>query len=335
VFLGGAPGCGKTARLAAEAARLAAHGVDVVAACTALPGAPVEVVPPRVSGAHGLVVEDIDVEAVIRRAPRVCIVDDLARANAPGGRRVRRHADVEDLLAAGIDVVTALDVRNVESLAGVLRRATGIDARDFVPDGFLRRADEIVCVDAPVGGPSGDAAAVNPGANAQRELALREVAEWIARRRAGARTVPAEAGDRVLACIASASPRAETLVRRAAAIAGRLNTHWFVAHVADADHGESGAPEGEQRVLARAVGLARELGAEVVTLRAPDPVAAVVDFARSHGVTHVVVGRSGRRPWTRVFSRSFVNRLLDDASDLDVHVVATGTGGDASGDGAP
>jgi two-component system sensor histidine kinase KdpD len=325
VLLGGAPGCGKTTRLARAAADLAAAGIDVVVGWGRLGDVGVASVPPLTRGAHGLEVEEMDVDAILRRRPRVCVVDDLAHANAPGGRRLRRHEDVEDLVASGIDVITAMDVRHVESLGPVVRRATGAEARDTVPDSFLRRADEVVCIDTDmdeVRRRRPDDPTPREALVSLRELALREVAEWIARRRAGTSAPPAspQVGGRVLACVASASPRAEVLLRRAAVIAGRLNTDWFVAHV---ERPGSDAPVEAQRVLARAAGLAQELGAEVVTLRATDPVAAVVDFARSHGVAHVVVGRSERPAWRRLVAGTFVSRLLTEAYDLDVHVIAT------------
>lgn len=359
LYVGYAPGVGKTRRMLEDACALRAAGTDVVAGFVDAHGCPdvvallagFERVPLRRVEFRGIVAEEMDAAAVLRRAPRTCLVDDVPHTNAPGAGNLRRHEDVEDLLAAGIDVMATLDAQHLEGVADVAARATGVAVRETVPDAFLRGAGRVVAVDLPVEDllervRSGRVDPRRHGAAAPaslyradslrvlRELALREVAESLVRAPEGAppRVAAARAvSGRVLVCLASASPRALQMIRRAARIAGRLNTDWFVLHAEVPGDARRADPE-VQRALSRTVDAARALGAEVAVVAADDPVAAVVDFARAHGVAHVIVGRTGRAGWRRALRRTFVDRLLDEAEDLDVHVVAAEIDEDAAGD---
>jgi two-component system, OmpR family, sensor histidine kinase KdpD len=339
---------GKTTRLLERARALQAAGVEVVVGWADARGrrSParmldgLERVPPREFGSHGLTVPEMDVDAVLRRRPAVCVVDDVAHANVPTSRHLRRHEDAEALLDGGISVLAALDVESIAGLAPLARTAAGRTARETVPDAFVRDADEVTCVDVGVDEllaryRAGDVvpaervrealASLPPpeGLRALREMALRETAEALSRSAAdaarGAAGSAQQVSGRVLVCLASASPRAGAMLRRAARIAGRLNTEWFAVHVGASPDDRS--PEAE-RALLESSALARALGGEISLLRDGDPVAAVLDFARSHRVAHVIVGRSGRGALRRTLRRTFVDRLLAEAHDLDVHVVA-------------
>jgi len=352
LYVGFAAGVGKTYRMLEEAHALRERGVDVVLGFIEPHGradteallAGLEVLPRRRVEYRGVVVEDMDLDAVLARRPEVAIVDEIPHTNVPGSRNLRRFEDVNDLRDAGVHVIGAMNVQHVESLVDLVRDVTGVTVRETVPDGFLREADEIVNVDLSVedlldrirGGKvyATDRAGRALGAfftpenlGPLREMALREVAETLGRTdlRTGVSpgsTPPRSVSGRVLVCLASASPRAGAMLRRAARIAGRLNTDWFAVHVETPAESPERIDAEAQRKLLRSVELARELGAEVAVVRAKDPVAAVVDFARSHGVAHVIVGRSGQPGVVRLLRRTFVDRLLDEAHDLDVHVVA-------------
>lgn len=352
LYVGFAAGVGKTYRMLQEAHALRAKGGDVVIGFVETHGraetealvAGLEVVPRRRVEYRGLGIEEMDVDAILRRAPEVCIVDEIPHTNVPGSRNTRRFEDVQDLLDAGIHVVGAMNVQHVESLVDLVHRVTGVEVRETVPDTFLRQADQIVNVDLSVedlverlrAGKVYAPAKVDlalgsffrpDNLGALREMALREVAETLGRSSSARGSAPGAApttpvSGRVLVCLASASPRAALMLRRAARIAGRLNTDWFAVHVETPSESPMRIDAEAQRKLIRSVELARELGAEIAVVRSRDPVTAVVDFARSHGVAHVIVGRSGQKGWRRVLRRTFVDRLLDEAHDLDVHVVA-------------
>ncbi len=346
VYLGYAPGCGKTTRLLQDAHALAARGVDVVVGWVEPRGRPevaalcagLERVPPRRVVAHGLSLDEFDCEALLARRPAVALVDDLAHANAPGVGHLRRHQDVAALLDAGIRVLSACDVQRLESLKDVVARVVGVDERVGVPSPLLERA-EVVALDLSVSDLASRAGAPASGPTealvALRELMLREAASR-ARPRAGPpvqRASPAMPG-RVMVALSSLSPRAGTLLRHGARFAGRLDTSWFVVYVETPGEAPERIDGEAERALLANVALARELGAEVVWRKARDPLSALLDFGRSHGVRHLLIGRSRRRTWRTLLKRPpgaslasvlrgpFHERLLRQARDFDVYVVA-------------
>ena len=349
LFTGAAPGVGKTSRLLGEARRRHAAGDDVTVAFVEthgrdavqalLPGLP-SVAPRRIES-RGVIGTELDLDAVLARRPEAVVVDDLAHVNAPGGRHSRRYQDVETLLGAGIDVLATLGIYHLESLNEIVETLTGVDVRETVPDRVLRHADSIVHVDVDAEVLTGRLEAgllygaerrawmqtrwFTPAAlQALRELAFRQVAEALAARPGeppGAAT-RAMSG-RVMVCLSSFSPRAMALLRRGSRIAGRLNTHWFVVYVETPQEAPARIPAAVREHLASSVEKARELGAEVVFLRARDPVGALVEFARGHGVAHVVIGRSPSRSWRERLGLSMVARMLRESSGLDLYVLAT------------
>lgn len=349
VYLAYAPGVGKTSRLLEDARAQRARGVDVVVAwadtrgrsevAARLEGLPA--VPLRRLEYRGLETRELDLDALLARRPAVAIVDDLAHANPPGARHGRRHQDVQALLDAGIGVVTAFDVQHLEGLNDMVAQVAGFEERQTVPDALLDQAAEVVALDLSVldyllrvdasGTRPARAALLDPNVlGALRELMLRETAEHA---RGPRRTPPpalAGAG-RVMVALSSLSPRAATLLRRGSRFAGRLNTAWFVIYVETPHEApERISHEAEQTLLAN-VALARELGAEVVRLKARDPVPALIDFGRAHGVAHILIGRSrqrsllGRPPggsWLDMVRGPVDQRLLRQARDFDVYFIA-------------
>jgi two-component system sensor histidine kinase KdpD len=357
LYIGFAAGVGKTYRMLEEAHALRKRGVDIVVgfvethtrAETAALVEGLEVVPRRQIEYRGVVVEEMSLNNILKRKPAVALVDELAHTNVPGSRNRKRYQDVLELLDAGINVIGAFNVQHLESLKDVVERVTGVAIRETVPDSFIKQADQVVNLDLSVedlqerlrAGKIYGADKVGwalehffQDANLAhlRELALREVAESVERGSAkrqpaadaGAPSGPERgAGTRVMVCLSSASPRGAILVRKGSRLAGRLSTDWFVVFVETPDEAPDRIDAEAQRHLMSNTDLARELGAEVVRLRAPEPVHAILEFARSHSVGHVVVGRSYQPSWKQMLGRSLPLRLVREASGLDVHVVAT------------
>jgi two-component system sensor histidine kinase KdpD len=277
-------------------------------------------------------------------------VDEIAHSNAPGSRNVKRYQDVYELLDAGINVIGAFNIQHLESLKDIVEQATEIRVRESVPDTFLQQADQVVNLDLAVEDllermRAGKIYAEDKVAHslasffkeeklsALRELALREVAESL-----GRATLQAAAGEparraasqRVMVCISSLSPRTAALLRRGARLAGRLSTDWYVVWVETPREAPDRIDASAQRLLHKNTEMARTLGAEVVRLQGRDRVTALLDFARSHAVGHIVIGR-GRSPlWRNLLRRDFVQRMVYEADDFDLHVV-----GSRDGEGEP
>lgn len=353
LYIGFAAGVGKTYRMLEEAHALRERGVDVVVGFVETHGREetaallegLEIVPRRVLEYRGVQVEEMDLDRIIARKPQVAIVDELAHTNAPGSRNRKRWQDVEELIAAGINVIGAFNVQHLESLNDLVARATGVRVRETIPDGWLKTADQVVNLDLAVEDleerlRAGKIYASDKVPQALerffqrgnlatlRELALREVAESLERdtlrRESSTATTPRTAGARVMVCMSSYPPRAAELLRRGSRVAGRLNTDWFVVYVETPDEAPDRIDAEAQRHLLDNIERARALGAEVVRLRASDPVPALLDFARSHSVGILLIGRSHQSGWRRLLGRTVDLRLVREASDLDVQVVALG-----------
>jgi two-component system sensor histidine kinase KdpD len=352
IYLGFAAGVGKTYRMLQEAHALANREVDVVIgfiethgrAETAALVDGLETVPTRSVEYRGLRVEEMDVDAVLARSPQVALVDEIAHTNAPGSRNNKRYQDVYEILEAGINVICAFNVQHLESLKEVVERVTGVTIRESVPDTFLKDADQVVNLDLAIedlierleSGKiyAGDKVGWALGHFFKehnlltlRELALREVAESVDRsanafQRVGPQQRRGGANGRVMVCIASHSPKATTLLRRASRLAGRLNTDWFAVYVETPEEAPTRIDAEIQRRLFATIEKARELGAEVVRLQSKDPVTAAVDFARSHGVGHIMIGRTYKPWWKRWLGRSIMHRFIEESDGFDLHVVS-------------
>ena len=347
LYVGFAAGVGKTYRMLEEAHDLRRRGVDVVVAFvepharaeTEVLIDGLEVVPRLRIEYRGVAVEEMDLDAVLRRKPQVAFVDEIPHTNAPGSRNRKRYQDVLALLDAGINVIGALNVQHLESLNDLIERATSVAVRETVPDSFLKQADQVVNLDLAVEDlqerlRSGKIYATEkiPWALENffkdhnlatlRELALREVAESLDRAGAARRDPELKAAGRVMVCLASNPPRAKTLLARGSRMAGRLNTDWYVVYVETPEEAPHLIDAEAQRHLLANIDKAKELGAEVVRLKAADPAQALLDFARTHGVAHVIVGRSLHPWWRQILRGSVVTRLLREAEEFDLHVVS-------------
>lgn len=354
LYIGFAAGVGKTYRMLEEAHALKQRGVDVVLGFVEPHGraetealvAGLETVPRKAFTYRDVTVEEMDLDAVLARKPQLAVVDELAHTNVPLCRNSKRYQDVQELLDAGINVIGAFNVQHLESLNDLVERATGVIVRETIPDSFLKGADQVVNLDLAVEDlherlKAGKIYAPEKVSNALesffkqenlstlRELALREVAESLDRATLGQHArigeeLPAKGGGwgRVMVALSSYPPRAATLLRRGSRMAGRLNTDWFVVYVETPREAPHLIDAEAQRQLLANIEKARELGAEVVQLRARDPVEALLDFARSHGVGHIIVGRSHQPWWKQVLGRATDVRLLLEGKGFDIHVVA-------------
>jgi two-component system sensor histidine kinase KdpD len=360
LYIGFAAGVGKTYRMLEEAHALKRRGVDVVLgyvethgrAETAALVAGLPEVTRKTFQYRGVAIEELDLDGLLERHPEITIVDEIAHTNVPGSRNRRRYQDVLALLDAGINVIGAFNIQHLESLNDVVQRVTGVAIRETVPDSFLKRADQVVNLDLAVEDlierlQSGKIYAADkvPWALEHffkdrhlatlRELALREVAESLDRgdRRnvegdGDAARGPGEAargGDvtgRVMVCMSSIPTRASALLRRGSRLAGRLNTDWFVVYVETPGEAPNLIDSEVQRHLLENAERARELGAEVVHLKAVDPVAALLDFARSHGVGQIIIGRSRAPRWRELLGRSTALRLVRDAAGFDILIAS-------------
>jgi two-component system sensor histidine kinase KdpD len=356
LYIGFAAGVGKTYRMLEEAHALRRRGVDIVVGFIEAHGRAetvalldgIEIVPLRHIEYRGVEVEEMSLNNILERKPAVAIVDELAHTNVPGSRNPKRHQDVTELLDAGINVIGAFNVQHLESLKDIVERVTGVVIRETIPDGFLKQADQVVNLDLAVEDLQERLRAgkiytedkvpwalehffKDQNLHQLRELALREVAESV-ERSVSARSVLADrtggsgsngARSRIAVCLSSSSPRAATLVRKGSRLAGRLNTDWFVVFVETPREAPDQIDAEAQRHLMTNTDFAREMGAEVVRLKAADPVEAILEFARSHSVGHIVIGRSHQPAWKQFFGRTIPLRLVREANGIDVHVVAT------------
>jgi len=351
VYIGPAAGVGKTYRMLEEAHALQRRGVDVVLgfiethgrADTAALLDGLEQVPRRTIEYRGLRVEEMDLDAVLSRHPQVAVVDEIAHTNAPGSRNKKRYQDVLELLDAGINVICAFNVQHLESLKDLVERVTGVVIRETVPDSFLKQADQVVNLDLDAedllerlrAGKIYDPSKVEwalthffkeDTLSSLRELALREVAERLdsqatATGRDGGDTRAPPAAGRVMVCMASASPRVAALLRRGSRLAGRLNTDWFVVYVETPGESPTRIAADAQRYLIDNIERARELGAQVRRLQSRDPVPALLDFARTHSVSHIIFGQSHQPWWKRRLGLTFVHRMLMEAGEFELHIV--------------
>jgi two-component system sensor histidine kinase KdpD len=349
IFLGYAAGVGKTYAMLEAAQQRRADGVDVVVGCVETHGRAettafldkLEVVPRRSLAYRGAVLAEMDVDAVLARRPGLVIVDELAHSNAPTARHPKRYQDVEELLDAGLDVYSALNIQHLESLIDVVAQITGVTVRETVPDRVIDEAAEIILVDLPpdelrqrlqegkVYVPEQAAGASERffrqgNLTALREITLRRAAERVddqMRAYMQTRAIPGPwpASERLLVGV-SASPLSERLVRSARRLADDLNAEWFAVHVETPAEAQADAEQADR--VARVLQLAQELGARPVTLPGPAVAPALLDYARAHNVTKLVVGRPMRSRWQALVRGSVVDRLIHASGAIDVYIVS-------------
>jgi two-component system sensor histidine kinase KdpD len=358
IFFGYAAGVGKTYAMLEAAQRERAEGVDVVVGYVEPHGRPeteallhgLEVIPPRQVPYRGVTLREFDLDAALARRPQLILVDELAHTNAEGLRHAKRWQDVEELLAAGSDVFTTLNVQHVESLNDVIAQITGVVVRETLPDAVLERADEFELADLT---PEELIARLREGkvyiprqaeralehffqeANlvALRELSLRQVAQRLSKdveaaRRQKAAKSPWATSERLLVCVGP-SPTSAKLIRTAKRMAAALAGEWLA--VAIESPGWTAASDARHQRIAQHLRLAERLGAETHTLVGGDIAQTLLDFARSRNVTKIVVGKTAQPRWKRLLFGTVVDSLLDRSGDIDVYVIR----GEPEGGAAP
>ncbi len=363
VYLGYAAGVGKTYQMLQEAHRLNEEGIDVVVGLVETHGRPdtanllegLEIIPRFLQLYRGIIIEEMDVDAILRRKPQVALVDELAHSNVPGSRNAKRYEDVQDLLAAGIHVISTLNVQHLESLYDVVEKAIGVKVRERLPDSVLVEADEIVNVDLssedlqerlqegkvyPVERIS--TALTNffrtPNLENLRELTLREMAAQIDLRRQEA---PPEGGavvpDQVMVCLSSRGPNSEMLLRYASRLAGKLNRNWYVVYVQTPSEEATVIDSRTQRLLSGVLTLAKELGAMVFTYKGGDIADTILRFAKEYQVGHIVMGSPAYIPfWKRIMgAKSIPERLMEEAGGATIVVLDTRPRVSGAGVGTP
>lgn len=346
VFLGAAPGVGKTYAILQAARRLKDEGTDVVLGLVETHGradtegltAGLEILPRRFTEGRSKLAGEFDLDAALARRPTLLVVDELAHSNPPGGRHPKRWQDVEELLDAGIDVWTALNIQHLESLADLVSRVTGVTVRETVPDRFVQNADDVVVVDltpeelierlqaGKVYVPETARRATQNfftvgNLTALRELALRrtaarvddQMAEYL---RQKAIDGPWGTGERLLVCV---GPDTEALVRKCGRLATALNAGWIAVHL-EQPGADPGDARGERQIGA-ILHLAETLGAETTRLQSRDFPTDLLAFARRENVTQIIVGVSAAPFWARLLRGTLAERLMRRAGDIAVLVV--------------
>lgn len=355
VFLGAAPGVGKTYEMLLSAAARRREGVDVVIGVVETHGraeteallAGFEVLPRRTVEYRGRRLEEMDLDSVLARRPQLALVDELAHSNAPGSRHLKRYLDVEELLAAGIDVYTTVNIQHLESLNDIVAQITGIRVRETVPDAFLDRADELEVIDitpadlmqrlregkvyVPQAAERALAHYFSPGnLTALRELALRRTAERVDQQllthmQAHAIEGPWAAGDRVLVVV-NEHPKAAALVRYTRRMAERLQGPWTALYVETSRAMRLAEPARDR--IAEALRLAERLGGDAVTIPGNELAREILDYAARNNFSHIVIGKSERSRLHEWLFGSITHEIARRAGNISVHIIS-GSGSDA------
>ncbi len=348
IFLGYAPGVGKTYTMLNEARVLKKRGEDVVVGIVETHGRieteellkGLEVIPRRRVEYQGIVLEELDVDAILKRRPAVVLVDELAHTNAPGSRHPKRYQDIEELLDSGIDVYTTVNIQHFESLNDVLEKITGIRMQETLPDTFLDRADEVQVIDIPLeelferlkeGKVYIPLQAKRAMENffqrgnlvALRELMLTHVArkmdtELLNYMRAKAISGPWPAGERLMVCIAP-SPYAKQLLRKGYTIAKEAHAEWYAVHVSTPSLKEMS--DSDKAYIAEALNLAEELGGKIATLSGTDIAKEILRFAREYNINHIVIGKPLHSMLLGFWKGSPASRLLHTPSEFELHLI--------------
>ncbi len=351
VYLGYAAGVGKTYQMLLEGHRLKTEGIDIVIGFVETHGRAetarlvegLEVVPRVHQEYHGIVVEEMDVDAILARRPELVLVDELAHTNIPGSRNHKRYQDVQDILAAGIHVITTVNVQHLESLYNTVERGLGVSVRERLPDNVLAEAEEIINVDLSTEDLQQRLreGKIYPERRIQtalsnfftpsnleqlREITLRELASHIdlRRRETGAEEIE-PTPDQVMVCLSSRGPNSEMLLRYASRFAGRLSRSWYAVYVQTSKEGAALVDSATQRLISNTLTMAKQLGGVVFTYKGEDVADTILRFAKEYRVGHIIVGAPAKRPlWKRLTGdKSLVHRLVDKARGVAVVVVDT------------
>ncbi|MBE9180335.1 sensor histidine kinase KdpD [Oculatella sp. LEGE 06141] len=351
IFIGMAPGVGKTYRMLEEGHRLRQEGIDVVVGLlethnrqeTAQRAERLEIVPRQQINFSGVVLSEMDTDAILARQPQLVLIDELAHTNVPGAQREKRYQDVEVILATGIDVFSTVNIQHLESLNDLVARITGVVVRERIPDRLLEEADQVVVIDVTpetledrlkdgkIYAPEKiDQSLQNffqrRNLIALRELALREVADNIeedaleqASNGTRADAPFCSIHERVLVCV-STYPNAIQLIRRGARIAGYMHAPFYCLFVNDPDRFLTKAESLHIETCER---LCKEFGGAFIRVSDQDKAKAIADVAKNYYITQIVIGESQRSRWKLMLRGSLTHKLLRSLKNIDVHIIAT------------
>ena len=346
IYLGFAAGVGKTYGMLQEGQRLKARGIDVVIGIvethgrvdTAAQLSNLEQVPRRKIEYRGVVLEEMDLDAILARRPSVVLVDELAHTNAPGSQFSKRYQDVEELLRMGINVISTLNIQHLESLYDMVEKATGVKVKERIPDYVVGMADQLINVDLSAedlrerlqAGKIYPAERIDRALESfftqanltrLREYALEEISHRLDQRRHKTDAVTAQGSTgRVMVCLSSRGPNVEHLLRKAARLADRLNAPWYAVYIQTPNEDMTRISAAVQRQISNNLALVQQLGGVEMTFKGADVVSTIAAFAKEYGITHIVLGRT-QRPWyRRWFGQSVLDKLLQTIPEADVLV---------------
>jgi two-component system sensor histidine kinase KdpD len=349
IYLGYAAGVGKTYRMLEEGHRLRAEGIDVVVGVVETHGRRhtvaltngLEIIPRRQTDYRGVSAGEMDLDAILARKPQVALVDELAHTNLPGSRHSKRYMDVQEILAAGIHVISTMNVQHLESLYNTVEQATGVKVRERVPDLVLNEADEVVNIDLAaddllkrlkegnVYPPERISTALENffkvgNLEHLRELTLRELASQIDFKRREVAEDTHKGADQLMVALSSRVESHAALLRYASRLAGRLNRNWYAVYVQTPAEAPTLIDSETQRLLADTMTLANQLGAVVFTVKGEDVPATLLDFASRYRIGHLIVGKPRRRRILGLLGpKGVVERLLAEGDGVSVIVVDT------------
>ena len=356
VYMGAAPGTGKTYMMLEDGNYLREHGIDVVIGYIETHGRKetadeiknLEVVPRKKILYKGSEFEELDADAVIARRPAIALIDELAHNNIPGSKNLKRYQDAIEIYKSGISVFTTLNIFHLNSIAEKVESELGVKVSERVPDYILNYVTEIINVDVPTGElinrlKSGKIYSKDkiPFALENffklenllvlRELALRTIADELSTQSTEIgnpkEKLELKSNERVLVLISS-NPDSARLVRIGSKLAGRLNANLYVLHI-NLKSRDKNKPEDYDKALARNISIAENLGAAVFSFQANDVVSGVIDFVKSNNIAHIVIGATNEKAGfiSKLFKKSIVSKLIDSLPDVSFHVVPTASAG--------
>jgi len=345
IYLGASPGVGKTYQMLVEGNRLRSRGVDVVVGYVEPHERPdttaqikeLEVIPPVITEYHGIKLAEMDLNGILARKPTVALVDELAHTNAPGVKNRKRYEDVQDLLNAGINVISTVNIQHLESLYNIVETNTGVRVKERIPDEIVAGADQVVNLDLSAEDLLDrlQAGKIYPLERVQRamanfftqknlvrlrELTLTEVARFLDSKQRGEAEQDAHqpALGLVAVAISSRGPDPGALLRKTARLAAQLNAPWFAVYVRTPSEAPAKIDSEVQRRVTDTLEIAQKMGGTVIVLKNEDVAAALESFAREYGLTHLVIGRPGApRKWWRL-RPALHDKLILDLKDVDI-----------------
>jgi two-component system sensor histidine kinase KdpD len=348
IYTGPVAGVGKTYRMLEEAHSLQARGADVVLAYIETHGRKVvteqlkglELIPRKQYSYRNIMLEEMDLEAILRRKPQIAIVDEAAHTNAPFCLHAKRYQDIIDLLKAGINVICSFNIQHLESLSEVIKKFTGVTILETIPDNFLKRADQVINVDLGVEdiierlesgqiyAPENITQSLNnffkeENLSKLREIALREVAESVEQAQPLSHKVKEElfASRKIMVCIVPQMWSQRNLLKKSSRLAGRLNQEWFVVYAATPEDEPEYIDLQKQRHLFADIQFAKDLGAHIVHIKTDNRVKSWLEFSAQENISYMIIGQATESWWQTFLRLDTLSTLLKQAKGYDLVIM--------------